>query len=142
MYKRQVCLLVGANSNTFNTIVIDAIDNACPISGISSVAIAISVINSAYAGPDVEICLGDSVQLNGSGGSVFNWSMINGDPINVGSMDRSGKPQWTRDEIKEGRAHGKTPRPDYGTYKKGSYHDYDVGGDNPPVYISADKKEK
>ena len=81
----SVCLLVGANSNTFNTIVIDAIDNACPISGISSVAIAISVINSAYAGPDVEICLGDSVQLNGSGGSVFNWSMINGDPINVGS---------------------------------------------------------
>ena len=30
-----------------------------------------------------------------------------GYPINVGSMDRSGKPQWTRDEIKEGRARGR-----------------------------------
>ena len=81
----SVCLLVGPNSSPFNTIVIDATDNACPISGISSVAIGVSVVNSTYAGPDVEICLGDSVQLNGSGGSVFNWSMINGDPINVGS---------------------------------------------------------
>ena len=79
----SVCLLVGANSNTFNTIVIEAIDNACPISGISSVAIGISVLNSAYAGPDVEICLGDSVQLNGSGG--LNWSVVNGDPISIGS---------------------------------------------------------
>ena len=25
-----------------------------------------------------------------------------------------------------------TPMPDYDTYKKGSYHDFDVGGDNPP----------
>jgi hypothetical protein len=24
--------------------------------------------------------------------------------------------------------------PDYDTYKKGSYHDYDVGGDNPPEW--------
>ena len=63
-----------------------------------------------------------------------------GYPINIGSMDKSGKPQWTREEIKE--MFIKAPRPDYGTYKKGSYHDYDVGGDNPPVYISADKKEK
>ena len=23
---------------------------------------------------------------------------------------------------------------DYDTYKKGSYHDYDVGGDNPPKW--------
>tara|TARA_B110001450_G_scaffold50448_1_gene47072 strand:+ start:51 stop:3458 length:3408 start_codon:yes stop_codon:yes gene_type:complete len=80
----SVCLLVGANSNAFNTIVVDAIDNACPIFGKSSVAIGISVVNSAYAGPDLEICLGDSVQLNGSGGSVFNWSVVNGDPISIG----------------------------------------------------------
>ena len=65
-----------------------------------------------------------------------------GYPINVGSLDRSGKPQWTREEIKEGKAQGRTPRPDYKTYKKGTYHDYNVGGDNPPVYIRADKKEK
>ena len=30
-----------------------------------------------------------------------------GYPINIGSMDKSGKPQWTREDIKAGRAHGK-----------------------------------
>ena len=79
----SVCLLVGANSNAFNTIVIDAVDNACPISGISSAAVGITVIHSAYAGLDAEICLGDSVQLNTSGGSTFNWSVISGDPISI-----------------------------------------------------------
>ena len=43
-----------------------------------------------------------------------------GYPINVGSLDRSGKPQWTKEEIKEGKAQGRTPRPDYKTYKKGT----------------------
>ena len=65
-----------------------------------------------------------------------------GYPIQIGSLDKSKKPQWTIEEIKECKAHGKTPRPDYKTYKKGTYHDYNVGGDNPPVYIRADKKEK
>ena len=81
----SVCLLVGANSNAFNTIVIDAVDNACPISGISSAAVGITVIHSAYAGLDAGICLGDSVQLNTSGGSTFNWSVISGDPISIGN---------------------------------------------------------
>jgi hypothetical protein len=29
--------------------------------------------------------------------------------------------------------------PDYDTYKKGSYHDYDVGGDKPPVWYPQPK---
>jgi len=29
--------------------------------------------------------------------------------------------------------------PNYDTYKKGSYHDYDVGGDNRPVWIRQPK---
>ena len=55
-----------------------------------------------------------------------------GYPTNVGSLDKSKKPAWTRQEVKEGKAKGNAPMPDLSTYKPGSYHDYDVGGNNPP----------
>ena len=54
-----------------------------------------------------------------------------GYPLNVGSLDKSKKPSWTREEIKKG-VKGNAPMPDLSTYKPGSYHDFDVGGDKPP----------
>ena len=62
-----------------------------------------------------------------------------GYPIDVGSLDKSKKPRYTKEEVKKGLAIGKTTRPNYDTYKKGSYHDYDVGGDNPPIWIRQPK---
>ena len=59
-----------------------------------------------------------------------------GYPINVGSLDKSKKTQWTREDIKEGKT-GKTGIPNYDTYKKGSYHDFDVGGDKIPTFVPA-----
>ena len=47
---------------------------------------------------------------------------------------------FTREEIAKGVS-GKAPKPNYDTYKKGSYHDYDVGGDNRPVWIKPKKNE-
>ena len=54
-----------------------------------------------------------------------------GYPLDVGSFDKSRKPRYTKEEIKAGKKSA-APMPDYDTYKKGSYHDYDVGGDKPP----------
>ena len=51
----------------------------------------------------------------------------------LGSLDKSKKPAFTKDDIDKG-VKGQAPKPDYDTYKKGSYHDYDVGGDNPPKW--------
>ena len=62
-----------------------------------------------------------------------------GYPINVGSLDKSKKPRYTKEEVKKGLAIGKTSRPNYDTYKKGSYHDFDVGGDNRPIWIPQPK---
>ena len=61
-----------------------------------------------------------------------------GYPINVGSFERNKKPAFSKEEIKAGIG-GKAPMPNYNTYKKGSYHDFDVGGDNPPVWIRQPK---
>ena len=59
---------------------------------------------------------------------------------NLGSFDSHGKPSWSKDEIKRG-VKSAAPMPDYDTYKKGSYHDYDVGGDNPPRWEKQPKNE-
>ena len=59
---------------------------------------------------------------------------------NMGSLDKSKKPAFTKDDIDKG-VKGRAPKPDYDTYKKGSYHDYDVGGDNPPVWEKQPKNE-
>ena len=64
-----------------------------------------------------------------------------GYPINVGSLDKSKKPRYTKEDVSKGLAVGKTARPDYNTYKKGSYHDFDVGGDNPPRWEKQPKNE-
>ena len=62
-----------------------------------------------------------------------------GYPLDVGSFDKSRKPRYTKEEVKQGLAIGKTNRPNYDTYKKGSYHDFDVGGDKPPVWYPQPK---
>ena len=63
-----------------------------------------------------------------------------GYPTNVGSLDKSKKPAFTREEIKKG-VKGHAPHPDYNTYKPGSYHDYDVGGDKPPRWEKQPKND-
>ena len=56
------------------------------------------------------------------------------------SLDKSKKPAFTREDIKEGKT-GHAPKPNYDTYKKGSYHDFDVGGDNPPRWEKQPKND-
>ena len=63
-----------------------------------------------------------------------------GYPINVGSFERNNKPAFSKEDIEKGVT-GKAPMPNYDTYKPGSYHDFDVGGDNPPEYIKPTKNE-
>ena len=50
-----------------------------------------------------------------------------GYPINVGSLDKSRKPRYTKEEIKEGKK-GAAPMPDYKTDKPGQV----PCGDRPP----------
>ena len=80
-----ICFLVGPGSNPLSTITIDAQDNACPIVGISSMSVGVTVVSSTYAGQDVIMCQGVGTQLSASGGSNFTWSVISGDPINIGT---------------------------------------------------------
>ena len=79
------CMVVLPGTNPFTTISVIANDNACPTFGTTSSAIGLTVISSTYAGPDVTMCSGVPTSLNASGGSIFNWSVISGDPISIGN---------------------------------------------------------
>jgi len=59
----------------------------------------------------------------------------------LGSMDKSGKPAYSKEEIEKGIT-GKTPRPDYKNYKPNTYHDYDLGGDKIPVFEPKGKENQ
>ena len=63
-----------------------------------------------------------------------------GYPIAVGSLDKSKKPRYSKEEIEKGII-GTAQLPDYKSYKEGTYHDYDVGGDNPPIWEKQPKNE-
>jgi len=62
-----------------------------------------------------------------------------GYPTNVGSLDKSKKPQWTKEDIKKGKT-GSAPMPDLSTYKPGSYHDLEYE-DKIPVWEPTKKDD-
>lgn len=75
------CYTVQPGDPSFSTISFTVEDDACPITGMNTFPVDISVITSTYAGPDEIMCLGVGTQLTGSGGTTFSWSVISGDPI-------------------------------------------------------------
>lgn len=71
----------GANTQTINAIssgvyYVTVSSNNCFSN--DSVTITLSTLPLANAGPDVSICNGDSVQLNASGGTSYNWITTTG----------------------------------------------------------------
>ena len=52
----------------------------------------------------------------------------------LGSLDKSKKPAYTKEEIDKGVT-GHAPTPDYKSYKPNTYRDLDLGPDRIPVYV-------
>ncbi|MFT4753590.1 MAG: gliding motility-associated-like protein [Salibacteraceae bacterium] len=68
----------------FNSFSVTAVDDACPLFGLVSASYVIKVTASTYAGPDQAICEGIQwAQLRGSGGTIFNWTVLSGSPIDT-----------------------------------------------------------
>jgi gliding motility-associated-like protein len=79
----SICWTAQPNMPAVNVINLSVSDDACPVSGFNNFPVQIDIISSTWAGPDQTICLGQGAQLTASGGSVFNWTMLTGDPIVV-----------------------------------------------------------
>jgi gliding motility-associated-like protein len=68
-----------------SSFVISALDNGCPISGINQQTIYIQLADTIRTGPDVLLCNGSSAQLSVVGGAAYQWSVLSGPPIIVGT---------------------------------------------------------
>lgn len=71
--------------NASTSFAIDVTDNACPYYGIQSYAYTIQTDAGTVASPDITICGSQSAALNVNGGSMFNWSVISGPPMVIGT---------------------------------------------------------
>lgn len=81
----QICWTappLSALSN--NSFIVFVKDDACPVVGIQTFVYDVFVSASAYAGPDTLICDAMQATLHGIGGNVFTWSVLSGEPINIG----------------------------------------------------------
>ncbi|MGD1843857.1 MAG: SprB repeat-containing protein [Salibacteraceae bacterium] len=60
-------------------------DNPCPVISRINKVVRIKVNDGTYTIADPTVCTGDTVILATQGGTVFNWSVISGDPIVIGT---------------------------------------------------------
>ncbi|MBL7962260.1 MAG: gliding motility-associated C-terminal domain-containing protein [Flavobacteriales bacterium] len=64
--------------------IITAIDDACPVSAFQTYVYGIQVLTRTTAGPDQTLCGTQVANLQANGGSTFTWSVLSGDPMNIG----------------------------------------------------------
>lgn len=81
----DICWTVPAGSPTQITATVTVTDGACPIEGTATQIAVFDVVTSTVAYSDTTICGPQQAQLSAFGGSVFNWTSISGDPINIGT---------------------------------------------------------
>ena len=81
-----ICWTAPAGSaltnNNFSVVVRD---DACPVVGMQTFIYNVFVSASTLTNPDDTICGTMVANLHASGGTVFNWTSISGDPITVGT---------------------------------------------------------
>ncbi len=75
----------GGSANTNTTFSITVNDGACPVQGQQTFVYDINVLPRTLGGPDQVICGSQTAQLSGTGGSVFNWAVLSGPPLVVGT---------------------------------------------------------
>jgi gliding motility-associated-like protein len=61
-------------------------DNFCPIPGQQTFAYSVNILDATTVSSDPVICGSQTAQLNAYGGSIFNWSVVSGDPMTPGNF--------------------------------------------------------
>jgi gliding motility-associated-like protein len=61
-------------------------DGACPIQGQQTFVYNVDILDATTTNPDITICGTQSAQLTAYGGSIFNWSVVSGDPMTAANF--------------------------------------------------------
>jgi gliding motility-associated-like protein len=72
-------------NQTFVPFNITVEDDFCPVTGFNIFNYIIRISPRTFLGPDTAICSLDTIQLDANGGDTFYWSVLYGDPIQVGT---------------------------------------------------------
>ena len=75
----------GGSANTNTSFSITIKDNACPVPGQQTFVYVIKVLPRTLGGSDKIICGNQTASLHGTGGSTFNWSVISGPLMVIGT---------------------------------------------------------
>lgn len=75
----------GGSANTNTNFSVTVNDGACPVMGQQTFVYDINVQPRTLGGPDHVICGTQSASLNGTGGSIFTWSVLSGPAMVVGT---------------------------------------------------------
>lgn len=75
----------GGSAGTNTNFSVTVNDGACPVMGQQTFVYDVNVNPRTLGGADQIICGTQTATLAGTGGSVFNWSVISGDPMVVGT---------------------------------------------------------
>lgn len=73
----------SAGTNT--TFIVTISDQSCPVVGLQTFVYNINVTPRTSTNPDFTICQGDTATLTAEGGTLFNWSLLNGTPLGTGA---------------------------------------------------------
>lgn len=79
-----ICWTATPGSSGFHSFIISASDDACPVNAFQTYVYSVLVLARTNAGPDQTICGQQTAQLEADGGSIFTWSVLSGDPMQVG----------------------------------------------------------
>ena len=82
----DVCWTATPGTSGFFPFIITVSDGACPIEGFQTYVYGISVLQRTSAGPDVIICGPQVAELEANGGSLFQWSVLSGEPITASNF--------------------------------------------------------
>lgn len=80
-----VCWTAVAGTSPITTFTVFAEDDACPVTGLCQQTITIVFLPGTGTIVDTSLCFPGPVALNTSGGTIFTWNVLSGDPMVVGS---------------------------------------------------------
>jgi gliding motility-associated-like protein len=81
----SICWTAVAGTSPVTTFTIFAEDDACPVTGLAQQTITILFLPRTLTVEDTLLCDPSPVTLQATGGTMFTWSVLSGDPIQVGT---------------------------------------------------------
>ena len=81
----SVCWTAVAGTSPVTTFTVFAEDDACPVTGLNQQTITVLFLPRTSTIADSLLCEPAPVTLYSSGGTIFTWSVLSGDPISIGN---------------------------------------------------------